>query len=69
MEKIGRVQAVEEIKSEAMRRAVTAGARRDTVEVVEIDEIPLTYLPGNVTLIRAKAVGDLNSASGATPNL
>ena len=30
-----------------------------TVEVVELDEIPLTYLPGNATLIRAKAVGDL----------
>ena len=69
LDKIDRLQAVEEIKSEAMRRAVTAGARMDTVEVVEIDEIPLTYLPGNVTLIRAKAVGDLYSSSGTTPDL
>ena len=45
----------------AKKRAVSAGAKLDTVEVVEVDEIPLTYLPGNVTLIRAKAVGDLDS--------
>ena len=61
LEKIDRDQAVEEIKLEAKKRAVSAGAQLDTVEVVEVDEIPLTYLPGNVTLIRAKAVGDLDS--------
>ena len=61
LEKIGRDQAVEEIKLEATKKAISAGAQIDTVEVVEVDEIPLTYLPGNVTLIRAKAVGDLES--------
>ena len=61
LETIGRDQAVEEIKLEATKKAISAGAQIDTVEVVEVDEIPLTYLPGNVTLIRAKAVGDLES--------
>ena len=60
LDKIDRDQAVEEIKLEAKKRAISAGADINTVEVVEIDEIPLAYLPGNVTLIRAKAVGDLD---------
>ena len=59
LEDIGRGEALASIRSEAIGRAVAAGAEPTSVEVVELDEIPLTYLPGNVTLIRAKAVGDL----------
>jgi hypothetical protein len=29
------------------------------VSVVDTEEIPLAYLPGNATRIRVKAVGDL----------
>ena len=29
--------------------------------IVELDEVPLTYLPSNAILIRAKAAGDLAS--------
>ena len=46
-------------RSLAVERAVAAGVRRDTVEVVEIEEIPLTYVPSNAVRIRIKAVGDL----------
>ena len=59
LEDVGRDEALESIRSEAIGRAVAAGAEPGIVEVVELDEIPLTYLPGNATLIRAKAVGDL----------
>jgi hypothetical protein len=59
LEDVGRDEALESIRSEAIGRAVAAGAEPGSVEVVELDEIPLTYLPGNATLIRAKAVGDL----------
>jgi hypothetical protein len=30
------------------------------VQIVEVEEVPLTYLPGNATRIRVKAVGDLD---------
>jgi hypothetical protein len=30
------------------------------VEIVEIDEVPLAYLPGGATRVRVKAVGDLD---------
>jgi N-methylhydantoinase A/oxoprolinase/acetone carboxylase beta subunit len=48
-----------EARLSALEKAVEAGARRDTVEIVDVDEIPLTYLPGNAIRFRIKAVGEL----------
>ena len=45
--------------AEAIRRAVAAGARPDTVAIVDVEDVPLAYLPSNATRIRVKAVGDL----------
>jgi hypothetical protein len=59
LEKIGRLEAMDAARQEAIGNAVAAGAHPSTVEVVEIDEVPLTYLPGNATRIRVKAIGDL----------
>jgi hypothetical protein len=30
------------------------------VKIVDFDQVPIPYLPGNATRIRAKAVGDLD---------
>jgi N-methylhydantoinase A/oxoprolinase/acetone carboxylase beta subunit len=57
-----REKALEEARSEAKQRAVGAGADPCTVEIVEIEDVPLAYLPGNATRIRVKAVGDLRHA-------
>jgi len=57
----GRQRAVDQVISEAVRRAVEAGADARSVEVVEIDEVPISYLPGNSLRIRVKAVGDLRT--------
>ena len=46
-------------KQEAVDKAVAAGAVRETVEIVDVEEVPLAYLPGNATRIAEKAVGDL----------
>ena len=35
---------------------------RDSVEIVDVEDVPLAYLPGNATRVRVKAVGDLMSA-------
>ena len=58
---MSRQTALDSAKNEAIGRAVEAGADRHSVEIVELDEIPLTYLPSNAILIRAKAAGDLAS--------
>ena len=52
--------ALAQAKALAMERAVTAGAHADTVQVVDVEEIPLTYLPSNALRLRVKAVGDLS---------
>jgi N-methylhydantoinase A/oxoprolinase/acetone carboxylase beta subunit len=50
---------VDEAKQEAVDRAVAAGAAPSSVDIVDFDEVPIPYLPGNATRIRVKAVGDL----------
>lgn len=54
-----RDQALAQAKQEATDRAVNAGANADSIEIVDVEEVPLAYLPGNATRIMVKAVGDL----------
>ena len=56
---MSRDEAVARAKREAIERAVAAGADPDATAVVDVDDVPLAYLPGNATRIRVKAVGDL----------
>ena len=37
-------------------RPLAAGAARDPIEIVDVEDVPLAYLPGNATRIRVKAV-------------
>jgi hypothetical protein len=46
-------------RQEAVDRAIARGAAPKTVEIVEVDEIPVTYLPGDASRIRVRAVGEL----------
>jgi N-methylhydantoinase A/oxoprolinase/acetone carboxylase beta subunit len=46
-------------KGEATSKAIAAGARPDSVQIVEVDEVPIAYLPGDAVRVRIKAVGDL----------
>jgi N-methylhydantoinase A/oxoprolinase/acetone carboxylase beta subunit len=55
----GREAAIAEASQEAIERAVSAGAARDRVEVVEIEEVPLAYLTDPAVRIRVKAGGPL----------
>jgi N-methylhydantoinase A/oxoprolinase/acetone carboxylase beta subunit len=55
-----REAVLEEARQEAIDRTVAAGARPGSVRVVDIEEVPLAYLPGNATRIRIKAVGELS---------
>lgn len=54
-----RAEVLEAARQQAIAKAVEAGARPETVEVVEVDEVPLAYLPGSAIRIRLKAVGDI----------
>src|SRR5439155_9547161 len=59
LEKIPREEALERAKSEATEKAIAAGASPGTVHIVDVEEVPLAYLPSNATRIHVKAVGEL----------
>ncbi len=59
---LSRDEALDQAKSEASNRAVNAGANADSIEIVDVEEVPLAYLPGNATRIMVKAIGDLVEA-------
>lgn len=63
-ETLGREAAIESASAEARQKAIEAGASPDSIEIVELDELPLTYMPGGAVRLRAKAVGDLVQAKG-----
>ena len=63
---MSRADAIKDAETKATAIAVSAGARRDTIEVVDVEDVPLAYLPGNATRVHVKVVGDL--ACRVTPS-
>jgi len=59
LEGLTREQALDDAKAEATAKAIEAGAAPSSVAIVDVEDVPLAYLPGNATRIRVKAVGDL----------
>ena len=59
---LSRDEALDQAKQDATDRAVNAGANADSIEIVDVEEVPLAYLPGNATRIMVKAIGDLVEA-------
>ncbi len=59
LDRMTREEALADARSTATQQAIAAGANPDTIEIVEVEEIPLTYLPSNATRIRTKAIGNL----------
>jgi N-methylhydantoinase A/oxoprolinase/acetone carboxylase beta subunit len=62
LESLSRDDALASAKQEASDRAIAAGADPATIAIVDVEDVPLAYLPGNATRIRVKAVGDLTLA-------
>ena len=56
---MGREKSIENAKNDAISRALQAGAIKDTIKIIELEEIPLSYLPSGSVRIHAKAVGDI----------
>ena len=60
-DEVPRDQALEQAKAEAVELAVAAGAIRDTVEIIEAEDVPLAYYPGHTNRVKIKAAGDLGN--------
>ena len=54
-----REEAIADCTAAAIERAEAAGADPATIEVVDVEEVPLTYVPSNATRVRVKAVGNI----------
>lgn len=54
-----REESIKDATEKAMKNAVNAGALHDSIEVAEIEEIPLAYAEGNANRVRVKVIGDM----------
>ncbi|MEV7605989.1 hydantoinase/oxoprolinase family protein [Paenarthrobacter sp. NPDC089322] len=58
LEGTNRSAVLQQAKTEAMTRAVAAGADPQSVRIIEAEDVPLTHLPGGSAVqVRVKAVG------------
>ena len=54
-----RAEAIERMRRDVTAQVVAAGGIAETVQIVEVDEVFLSYLPGRAAQLRVRAVGDL----------
>ena len=54
-----RDEALAIARAAAVDAAVEAGAVRDTVEIIDAEDVPLAYYPGHTNRVKVKAAGDL----------
>ena len=52
-------EAIARARAAAEDKAVAAGADPATINVVEVEDLPLAYLPGNSLRTRVRVVGDI----------
>jgi N-methylhydantoinase A/oxoprolinase/acetone carboxylase beta subunit len=58
-DEVGRDAALETARNSAETAAIEAGADPGTVEITDIEEVPLAYVPGGAVRLRVRAAGDL----------
>jgi N-methylhydantoinase A/oxoprolinase/acetone carboxylase beta subunit len=55
-----RVTAIAAAEEQARDRAVAAGADRASLETVDVEDMPLAYLPGNALRVRVRVAGEIH---------
>ena len=60
-DELPREQSLEKAKQEAITLAIEAGAVESSVEIIEMEDVPLAYYPGNTNRVKIKAAGDLHA--------
>jgi N-methylhydantoinase A/oxoprolinase/acetone carboxylase beta subunit len=46
------------------KRAVAAGAERATLQTVDVEDMPIAYLPGNARRVRVRVAGEMRHPAG-----
>ena len=60
LSELNREEALIIAKEEAKQEAIKAGASLESLVIVDIEDVPLAYLPGNATKVCVKGAGDLS---------
>ena len=60
---VSRSEAIDTARKLADDRAVEAGAAAESLSMVEAEDTPIAYLPGNAMRVRVKVVGDVAAAT------
>jgi len=58
---LSREEAVAAAEAQARDRAVAAGAERASLQTVDVEDMPLAYLPGNALRVRVRVAGEMAS--------
>ena len=48
-------------KNEAIKNAISKGADKNTIEIIDVEEIPLAYLPSNAITVKTRVVGNIQN--------
>jgi len=54
-----RTQAIAAAEAQAIARATAGGADPATIQTIEIEDMPLAYLPGNALRVRVRVAGEM----------
>jgi N-methylhydantoinase A/oxoprolinase/acetone carboxylase beta subunit len=60
---LSREEAIAAAEAQARERAIVAGAERGTLQTVDVEDIPLAYLPGNALRVRVRVAGEMASST------
>jgi hypothetical protein len=56
---LGRDTALAQARAEAIRAAVAAGASADQVEIIDVQELPMSHMRTGAVQVKVRAVGPL----------
>ena len=62
-----RDEAIEEARKAAIAAAIAAGAAEKTIKVIDIEDLPLSYLPGRAIRTRVRVVGEAAALTEEVP--
>jgi N-methylhydantoinase A/oxoprolinase/acetone carboxylase beta subunit len=57
-----REEAIAAAEAQARKRADAAGADRASLQTVDVEDLPLAYLPGNALRVRVRVAGEVASS-------
>ena len=64
---LSRSEAIALAEAQAKERAVAAGADRASLETVDVEDMPLAYLPGNALRVRVRVAGEMAAPALTQP--